>query len=1143
VEKTKLIHIDDIVVKFKQHVTTEVSLGWDFVEYHDNSKELLLGLDFLRELGVWDAERQVLHLELLSMDGSVSNTEDVDIEDDIENELPQVLTVEDVHTPDIPNDGDDIIYDRFDDICVGVEAEHVMMAQSSTEETVPKCVQEVHIPPDSNLRTQIEALVAEFKDIFEETLPSEGSKLKPFPIEQKIKKVIKFKARPLSPEKREKVRQQVLEWVEMGVCSSAGPEAYASPIVVVYRNGKVRVCIDLRDLNITVEIMEYPMPITKEVLQSAANHKFYGKTDLRDAYHQMLVTPESVDKTGWITPDHHMVSYRLDFGHVNGPMWFQMAMDQIFNLLITENSVVIFIDDIVHYADSEDEYLVVLRKLFETCRDARLRLKAPKCFFAQDEIEMIGYVLNKNGRRFSDSRLDAIRNIAKPKNQSELRSFLGAVNTYRDFIDHFSDICIPLYDLLKGGTQYEWTQHQDGAFTELRDRLVKGIILAEGTEPGQLVLRTDASIKGIGGVLLLRDTDENGETRERPVSFFSKAFNPTQRNWSTYEQELYAIIYCVTMTGYADLLRSRNFLVETDHRNLLWLDNYARANRKLSRWRMILMEYRFAIRHVEGKDNTVADALSRVLASEEAGKSVFQVGTVMDIGHDQWATKIHASQAKFKSEDWDTKYRVDADGFYVTGADNQPMIVIPDGDNVIIDECIRASHGSAMIGHFGVRRTVDMLVQAGIWWSKMYNDVENYIDHCLVCQKTRVFKETISPMLTTKISTPFYAICMDSITGFPETDDGNKYILVCIDMYTRWVELCAIKTLGAVECAEAIVRSIVLRHGLPVQFVFDNGSQFDNSVVHELCKVLGVNEHATTAYHPQSHGIVERINREINRHLRCLTFDFANERLWDKMLPIVMYLINHSFHSAIGTSPYAMLHGEDKSISQSILGKLLHGVNPESMYARIPNSLLLLDDEKPGDYVAKLQAAIQTIHRQAAKVQDTVVRKRLDRYNATEPTEFDVGELVLLVPAVKRSKLAPIYDGPFKIIEKLSAVTFVVQAIIDPARVEQVHMERVRKLLLPEDVTQEELLNLQAKDFGESVIQEILGFEPNDLIDVRQNKDALRFRVKWLDGDVTMEPYENVRESAVLGRFLENEPDLKVLLPAGKKRGRPKKKV
>lgn len=234
----------------------------------------------------------------------------------------------------------------------------------------------------------------------------------------------------------------------------------------------------------------------------------------------------------------------------------------------------------------------------------------------------------------------------------------------------------------------------------------------------------------------------------------------------------------------------------------------------------MLQEFYIRVIHIPGRTNVVADALSR-LHKLDVVVSAVEPAAILDAP--------------------------------VVGGDVAAPLHKQEFDMV---------HGGVH-GHFGVSKTVKMLRSLGYHWREMKKDVHKLITECIVCQKTRPMRLPDVPLRDTSTSVLFRVVALDTTGPFPESLKGFKYILVIECCFMRWVELIALRTLEAEECAESIMTAIFLRHGLPLYLRSDNGSQFVNSVIQQLLVQMGVKHHRVLPYTPQSNGHVERINKEV----------------------------------------------------------------------------------------------------------------------------------------------------------------------------------------------------------------------------------------------------------------------------------------
>jgi hypothetical protein len=355
--------------------------------------------------------------------------------------------------------------------------------------------------------------------------------------------------------------------------------------------------------------------------------------------------------------------------------------------------------------------------------------------------------------------------------------------------------------------------------------------------------------------------------------FLSKALNKTERRWSTYEKEGYAIFYSLMKMEH--LLRDTHFLLRTDHKNLTFINTDLRE--KVKRWKLAIQHYDFHIEHIEGEKNIEADGFSRIITiPDEEG--------------------------------------LDKETMYVLREDAKPP-ALPRK----VYESIRRVHNSD-IGHGGVERTIAKLKISKQKWTGMRRDVKQFIQQCPCCQKL----STIKPIINTRPFTlasysPFDRICVDTIGPLP-TDENtqNEYILVIVDAFSRFVKLQAIRDTSAEAALPALLDWVGL-FGIPSEVVSDNGTQFANSLVAEFLDTLETKDTKIQAYSKEENGIVERANKEVNRHLRTIVYNRKVKKQWSTYLALVQRIMNASVHSSIGVSPAQIVFGNSVRLDRNLL--------------------------------------------------------------------------------------------------------------------------------------------------------------------------------------------------------------------------------
>lgn len=233
-----------------------------------------------------------------------------------------------------------------------------------------------------------------------------------------------------------------------------------------------------------------------------------------------------------------------------------------------------------------------------------MRLQPNKCEFLRKEVAYLGHIIGENGVKPDSQKLHAVENFPKPSDPKGIKQFLGLAGYYRRFIPDFSKIARPLTNLLKGDTNFEWSDAQEQAFASLKTSLCTEPLLQYPDFTRSFIVATDASKYAIGGIL-----SQGIIGKDRPIAYTSRLLNSAEQNYSTIEKELLAIIYSVN--HFRPYLYGRKFELVTDHKPLTWLNSVKDPTSRLMRWKLKLAEYEYDITYRAGKTNLNADALSR----------------------------------------------------------------------------------------------------------------------------------------------------------------------------------------------------------------------------------------------------------------------------------------------------------------------------------------------------------------------------------------------------------------------------------------------------------------------------------------------------------------------------------------------------
>ncbi|XP_019104879.1 uncharacterized protein LOC109134920 [Beta vulgaris subsp. vulgaris] len=354
-----------------------------------------------------------------------------------------------------------------------------------------------------------------------------------------------------------------------------------------------------------------------------------------------------------------------------------------------------------------------------------------------------GYIVSNEGVRVNPSKVQAILSWPEPKNTHDVRSFHGLASFYGRSIRNFSTMAAPLTELTKKG-EFVWTNNVKRAFEELKASLCNSSILALPDFFKLFEVETDASGLGIGVVL---------RQEKCPIAFFSEKLNGDKLNYSTYDKEFYAIIRA--LEHWSHFLRPEPFVLRSDHESLKHIHGQQKLNVRHAKWVEFFQAFTFASKYKEGKENVVADALSRrgyLLAVMEARLLGFEI------------------LKQYYSNDHDFKEIIATpQGSYVI----QDRFLFKE-NRLCVPKCsvrellIREMHAGGITGHFGVHKTYDLLCEH-FYWCKMLKDVHHGIERCATCQKA---KSTFHKGLYTPLpvpSVPWDSVSMDLIVGLPRT--------------------------------------------------------------------------------------------------------------------------------------------------------------------------------------------------------------------------------------------------------------------------------------------------------------------------------------------------------------------------------------
>ena len=750
------------------------------------------------------------------------------------------------------------------------------------------------------------------------------------------------------PAHLEEIDRQVKDMLEQDVIENSSSPWASNVVIVKKKDGTLRFCIDYRKLNDVTTKDSYPLPKISDCLDALSEGRYFSAFDLRSGYFQVMMDEKDKEKTSFVTRSGLYQFKVLPFGVTNGPATFQRLMD-ITMAGLNYQICLVYLDDIIVMSKDVDQHLDRLVMIFDRLRSSGLKLKPSKCKLLRKRLPFLGHIVTDSGIETDPEKIQAIADWPTPTSVTEVRSFVGLCSYYRRFVKDFAFICGPLHALTGKNARFSWTDACQTAFEELKKRLVSSPIVAMPQNEGEFRLDTDASNEAIGAVL---SQVQDGE--ERVVAYASRLLTRQEKNYCVTRRELLAVIYFVK--HFRPYLLGRKFLIRTDHAALKWLRNMPEPVGQQARWLELLEEYEFDIEHRPGKRHANADALSRrpcrQCSIEDEQPQLYTSNRVRggktpedlesqeeffdpkrleaDYATDSKLSTFHAIfTANAEKVPWDDVVGLDkitknmwnqwermcvVDGVLYRkwvsndGLHERWQLVPPKS---IQDQLMTMAHTGMTGGHMGIKRTQQQL-QLRAYWPGWAEDVARFCRRCPECSMYhRGQLKRQGELQGFPVGEPFERIAIDLTGPHPTSRSGHVYILTVVDIFSKWAEAIPIRNKEAVTVARALMDVVIARFGVPLQLLSDNGKEFDNSIMKELCRLLEIDKLRTTVYKASTNGAVERLHRTMNSMLGKVID--TNQRNWDEFLPSVMAAYRASRHEATGYTPNFLVFGRENA--------------------------------------------------------------------------------------------------------------------------------------------------------------------------------------------------------------------------------------
>ncbi len=911
------------------------------------------------------------------------------------------------------------------------------------------------------LRKKIRILLEKYRDVFATTLSTEPADIPPFELLVDKEKWESYSnrgpPRVQSPAKQAEILKQVTELLDQGIIEPSMASYYSQVILASKPDDTWRFCIDFRSLNDCTQSASWPIPNIKEMFARLGTHHSdtFGVMDLTAGYHQAPVSLGTRIFLAFICFCGIFQFCRLPFGPKRAPSYFQQMMSSVVLSGLLYFICEMYLDDCIVHGRGDDQFLERLELVLIRFLERKIFLKPSKCKFGTPRVEYCGKVISKEGLSMSNKKITKVLDFPKPQTAGQMKQFIGLVDYFHDYVEHHSMIMKPLHEMIKNyqkktrGKAVVWSTEGSSAFLRIITEIEKGHTMYFPRDDCPIFLMTDACDYGIGAYCY-----QLVDNKEQSVALVSKSLNDTQFKWSILQKEAYAIFYALKQLR--PILRDRHFTVQCDNRGYVFLRTD--SNPMVHRWLVDTQEFDYSLEDILGKHNPVADGFSRLVENHMTKEVI---------------------------------------------ASLLPPPPMPEYLQVLIGKV----HNSVS-GHHGFERTLRMLTtpsssdstvtlvnKSSIPFLRTY--IKQYIKKCSCCQKMSMIKIPIhAHPFTTSRYYPMECLNIDFVGPYP---DGG-YILVIIDTFTRWVELFHAARANAENAAKCLFQHFG-RFGAPTQIRSDRGSHFVNGVIKDFLSLVGTQHALTLAYSSQQNAIVERVNKEINRHIRALTFDTNTVDDYAMTLPIVQRILNQAFSDHTKISASQLLFGNAINLDRGLFLPPIERPYLDQPLSATVSKMLHLQDE------------VMKTAREVLQITDDL---HLASFPHRKPTEHLPSAYVLVK---YRSGSAPTrlhtsWKGPLQVVSNIGSEYVLLDLIT--GKLKTYHITDMKPYQF--DPLQTDPIDIARRDYLEFFMEKVLEIKGD-----KKRVSTLSFLVKWLGYDETYnswEPWKDVRETDKVHDYL-----------------------
>ena len=814
------------------------------------------------------------------------------------------------------------------------------------------------------------------------------------------------------------LKQELDRQVDLGILEKCQETEWGMPLLVIpKKDGAIRTVDDFRELNRQIKRKQYPLPKIQDIFHRRQGYKFFTKLDLTLCYYNYELDEESSWLCVLVTPLGKYRRKRAPMGCCQSSDWAQGAIESALddhNLL--RDCVEAYIDDVGCFSNSWDEHLAHLDRTFACLVEHGYRINPAKCEWAVEETDWLGHWMTPKGIKPWDKKVQGILAVARPTTVTQLRSFIGMINFYRDAWKKRAEILAPLSKLTKSpkNRPLPWPDEAEQAFLQIKALIAKEVLLYYPDPNKEFIIDPDASKVQLGSTIY-----QEHDGKLRPVAFFSRKLTPAQTRYPASDLE--ALCITETFEEFRPILYGSKIRVRSDHANLS-----ARTFRshRLLHWRLLLEEFAPIIEYQRGSDNVVADALSRLpleaLPEEKKGHDSIEsmlAECFLYYPEDVDSFPVNFENiAQLQQQDQDLLPLADRDDFQIQVFNGQELIshrvrgqwriVLP---QAIIKDTISWYH--SVLGHCGETRLAASL-RKHFWFPDLLDKIKAFVSTCDQCQRNKLPGPGYGHLPPRNDTAQLWEeVAVDLIGPWKiELPMGTLIVkaLTIIDTTSTLSEATRVENATSGHTAMQFENTWLSRYPRPLRVIHDQGSEFVGAAFQNMLLTNGIRPVPISTKNPQANSVCERIHQTVQEMLATIlrkdpapNIETAYDHI-DSCLAAATRAVRSAIHRTLQVSPGALVFHRDMMLPVPI----------EADYNLIR---------------ARRQAVIDDNNRRAN------LRRRF--------FDYSIGDQVLLI-LPKTSKLREKTSGPYRVTQVHINGTVTVERL--PNVFERINIRRLK---------------------------------------------------------------------------------------------------